>query len=75
MTTKKQKNKKTKVKKVKKLKLPIPHYVCTGGCNFVSNEPGRCPTPGCWRARNPLSECNCIDDKHGDLPTLNVPKD
>jgi hypothetical protein len=64
-----------KTKKTAKPKLPIPHWVCTGGCGFVANERVACPNPGCWRYRNYLTECRCKNGKHGHLPTLNVPKD
>ena len=50
------------------------HYVCTGGCGFVTNEPGRCTSLSCYRYRNPLNECRCKNGKHGKLPTLNVLK-
>ena len=52
--------------------LPIPHYVCTGGCGFVSETPGKCPSIGCYRSRNPLTQCCCEDEKHGNLLTLNA---
>ena len=55
-------------------KLPIPHYVCTGGCGFVSEDGGRCKIGDCYRYRNPLTTCNCKNNKHKDLPTRNVPK-
>jgi hypothetical protein len=56
-------------------KLKNPHYVCTGGCGFVSQTPSTCPTRGCIRNRNPLTICRCRNNKHGKLPTLNIPKD
>jgi len=65
-------SKKTKKSPAEKPSLPIPHFVCTGGCKFVSTSPGKCPTRGCVRARNPLSECNCQDGKHGNLLFLNA---
>lgn len=49
-----------------------PHYVCTGGCKFVSQSEGKCNSSGCPRARNPLTECFCTDGKHGDLLYLNA---
>jgi hypothetical protein len=57
-----------------KQKLNKIHYVCTGGCGLVSNEPGKCTTAGCYRHRNPLTECKCKNGKHGKLLTINVPK-
>lgn len=50
------------------------HYVCSGGCKFISNDYGRCMSIGCVRARNPLSECKCTDNKHLPWITYNVPK-
>ena len=49
------------------------HYVCTGGCLTVKYAPGNCMTRGCVRHRNPLTECNCRNSKHGDLPYRNHP--
>lgn len=43
---------------------PIVHFVCIGGCGLVSDIQRKCATPGCWRARNPLGECDCTDGKH-----------
>ena len=59
------------MEKKNKLSLPIPHFVCTGGCKYVSKIMGKCPTQGCPRARNPLSECRCKNNKHGNLLDLN----
>jgi len=50
------------------------HYVCSGGCGFISNDPGKCKSIGCIRARNPLSECKCADGKHKPWITYNVPR-
>jgi len=49
------------------------HYVCTGGCLQVQYSPGKCTHVGCPRHRNPLTECNCRNGKHGDLPYRNNP--
>ena len=51
----------------KKTTLAIPHYVCTGGCLTVSSTPGKCRVATCPRLRNPLTECRCTNNKHGDL--------
>ena len=59
----------------KKEEKPKVHYVCTGGCGFVSDKPGNCPTVGCYRYRNPLTECHCTDGKHNGLLEKNVPDD
>jgi len=42
----------------------MSHYVCTGGCNGVSDTPGTCQTEGCQLHGQPLKECNCTDGKH-----------
>lgn len=55
-----------------KTDLPIPHFVCTGGCKFTAVNPGKCPSLGCPRARNPLTECSCHNGKHGKLLFLNA---
>jgi len=59
-------------KEKKENEKPKIHYVCTGGCGFVSENPGKCPTLGCPRARNPLTLCQCSDGKHGNLLYLNA---
>jgi len=51
-------------------KLNIPHYACTGRCGTVKDVSGKCPTSGCKRARNPLTECNCKDGKHSKVFSL-----
>lgn len=55
-----------------KKKISLPHYVCTGTCKSVSESSGKCPTPGCPRARNPLTVCHCQDGLHGKLILLNA---
>ena len=53
----------------------MPHYGCTGGCLTVKYAPGQhCVNPGCPRFRNPLTECNCRNEKHGDLLYKNHPE-
>jgi hypothetical protein len=49
------------------------HYVCTGGCLTVKYAPGKCLIRGCPRHRNPLTECKCRNNKHGDLLHKNDP--
>ena len=66
--------KKTKSKKKVVPALPIPHFVCSGGCKSVSVTLGKCTTSGCPRSRNPLSECKCKNGKHGKLLFLNATK-
>ena len=43
----------------------MKHYICTGGCNGVSDTPGVCEAEGCMDFGELLQECNCIDGKHG----------
>lgn len=40
------------------------HFVCIGGCGIVSEIQGKCITHTCWRARNPLGQCQCKNGKH-----------
>jgi hypothetical protein len=54
------------------IKLNPIHYVCTGGCGTVSNNPGKCHSIDCPRGRNPFSICECKNGKHGNLLTLNA---
>ncbi len=44
-----------------------PHYACIGGCGRVSDTMIKCSSIGCWRARNPLTECSCTDGKHTQI--------
>lgn len=43
------------------------HYVCIGGCGKTSQTQDKCNSIGCWRARNPLAECDCTDGKHTEF--------
>ncbi len=43
----------------------MAHYICTGGCKGVSDNPGTCQASDCPKNNQPLKECNCTDDKHG----------
>ena len=40
------------------------HYICTGGCRGVSNQPGTCKTENCAHKGLELKECSCTDHKH-----------
>ena len=40
------------------------HYICIGGCQSVSKEPGVCTVQECSLVGHPLLECNCIDGEH-----------
>lgn len=43
------------------------HYICTGGCQGVSDRPGVCQTSGCPKHNQPLQECDCVDGEHGGV--------
>ncbi len=49
------------------------HYVCIGGCGKVSQTQDKCNSIGCWRARNPLAECDCSDGKHTEFFIMYTP--
>jgi hypothetical protein len=66
------KNKKIYIPTQNPVPLAKVHYVCSGGCGLVSNERIKCNTPGCYRNRNPLTECRCRDGLHQEVITLNV---
>ncbi len=43
----------------------MTHYVCTGGCKGVSDEPGAiCRGEDCANHNKPLTPCNCEDGTH-----------
>jgi len=42
----------------------MAHYVCTGGCGGVAEDAGVCQAGGCAKQNQPLTECNCEDEKH-----------
>jgi len=41
------------------------HYICTGGCKGVTDQPVNCQAEDCSKHNQPLTECNCNDNKHG----------
>ncbi|MBT3539266.1 hypothetical protein HOF40_03545 [Candidatus Parcubacteria bacterium] len=41
------------------------HYVCTGECGGISQEPGICQAPDCPMHGKPLVECSCKMPSHG----------
>lgn len=45
----------------------MTHYVCTGECGGVSEQPGTCQAESCSRYHQPLIECNCIDGQHEEV--------
>ena len=42
----------------------MKHYICTGGCEGVSDKPGTCGATTCPKHGKPLTECDCADAKH-----------
>ena len=43
----------------------MKHYICTGGCEGVSEKPGVCQDETCPKHGQPLTECDCADGGHG----------
>ncbi len=42
----------------------MTHYICTGGCNGISDKPGVCQDEKCPKHGKQLTECGCADNKH-----------
>ena len=42
----------------------MKHYICTGGCEGVSDTPGTCQAKTCPKHGKPLTECDCSDARH-----------
>ena len=46
----------------------MPHYVCTGGCEGVSDDSAAvCQAEGCQKFSQPLSKCDCADNQHSEV--------
>lgn len=43
------------------------HYVCTGGCNGVSETPGTCQAESCPKHQHELTACDCKDGQHAEV--------
>jgi hypothetical protein len=43
------------------------HYVCTCGCQGVSDKPGTCQTSDCIGRGVPLDKCDCTNEQHNDF--------
>jgi len=56
------------------VKKTLPHYVCIAWCGDESDMPRKCTTPGCRRNRNPLTKCQCQNEKHTRLQRLYRPR-
>ena len=46
------------------------HYVCTGGCDEVSDNQGVCQNKNCLKNGQPLHKCDCSDKTHHGLITI-----
>ena len=42
----------------------MAHYICTGGCGGVADEPGTCQAETCDNWGEELEECSCADGTH-----------
>lgn len=42
----------------------MTHYICTGGCEGVADQPGVCGAAACPKHGTPLEACECTDGKH-----------
>jgi hypothetical protein len=51
----------------------MKHYICTGGCEGVSEKPGTCQAIACPKFNKPLIECECADGKHEEVFRNNPP--
>ncbi len=40
------------------------HFICTGGCNGVSEKPGTCQDPNCPKHGQALQYCDCGKPEH-----------
>lgn len=43
----------------------MTHYICTGGCEGVSETPGTCQSKDCAKSEQPLDSCDCTEELHG----------
>jgi hypothetical protein len=47
--------------------LCMKHFICTGGCEGVSDKPGTCQAKDCPDYGKPLKECDCEDGEHAGI--------
>jgi len=45
----------------------MTHYICTGGCKGLGEQPGVCGAEDCAKHNQPLKECNCEDGQHVEV--------
>jgi len=53
----------------------MKHYICTGGCNGVSEKPGTCQALACPKNGQPLTGCDCGDGKHTPQEKTPLPRE
>lgn len=51
------------------------HYICLGGCEGVSENPGVCQALDCENHKHALVECDCVDGEHNDFEPVVETKD
>jgi len=42
----------------------MSHFICTGNCKAVTDNPSSCMASDCPKNGEPLEECSCEDDQH-----------
>jgi len=42
----------------------MKHFICTGGCNGESSNPGVCQAEECKKEGEQLAPCDCADGLH-----------
>lgn len=47
--------------------MELKHYICSGNCKGISQNPGICQSQNCDKYNQELSECLCGDGLHGTL--------
>ena len=45
--------------------MDMTHYICTGGCEGVSEVAKTGGAETCSKHGDPLTPCDCVDGKHG----------
>lgn len=56
--------------KVRNFLKTMPHYICTGSCGGVSDNPSVCTTEGCTKEGQSLKPCECTDGEHAGLSEI-----
>lgn len=42
----------------------VMHYICTGGCGAVVENPGTCQAMACPNYGHQFESCDCADNQH-----------